>query len=172
MAKQFDITRIHNDVNGNPRYVVHFLQMLTEEENNSRLLLWSGMSYPLAIARCAPSGGKKYHNKNYGGGVVFQSYNIQHQLNECETRFEQTYDYTNAQHNMVLVVMNDFTLYSKGLEYVKSGLYGKLAPRSVFAEISEICRVAAAQHKKRVSQNAVFIAACEVMIQLEEGCNS
>lgn len=172
MAKQFDITRIHNDVNGNPRYVVHFLQMLTEEESNSRLLLWSGMSYPLAIARCAPSGGKKYHNKSYGGGVVFQSYNIQHQLNECAARFERTHDYVNGQHNMVLVVMNDFELYNKGLDYVKRGLSGKLEARSVFAEICEICRQAAERHKKRVSHNAVFIAACEVMIQLEEGCNS
>lgn len=59
-------TRINNDVNGNPRYVCHFLNFLKEGEKG----------YELALARSRKLGGKKFHNKQYGGGIVFQSYNI------------------------------------------------------------------------------------------------
>lgn len=32
--------------------------------------------YAYAVANAKKIGGKKYHTKNYGGGIVFQSYNI------------------------------------------------------------------------------------------------
>jgi len=56
-----DLTRINNDINGNPRYVVHFLMI-----NND---------YATACKKANKIGGRKYHNKSYGGGIVFQSYN-------------------------------------------------------------------------------------------------
>lgn len=56
-----ELTRINNDVNGNPRYVVHFLQIATP--------------YERALKIAKKIGGKKFHNKQYGGGIVFQSYN-------------------------------------------------------------------------------------------------
>lgn len=54
-------TRINNDTNGNPRYVVHYLQMAD--------------TYERALYLGRQLGGRKFHNKQYGGGIAFQSYN-------------------------------------------------------------------------------------------------
>lgn len=56
-------TRINNDTNGNPRYVVHFLQIAD--------------SYERALFLARKIGGRKFHNKQYGGGIAFQSYNTE-----------------------------------------------------------------------------------------------
>lgn len=66
------LTRINNDVNGNPRYVVHFLEFLNDEENE---FLDFSKKYDYALKKAKKIGGKKFHNKQYGGGIVFQSYN-------------------------------------------------------------------------------------------------
>lgn len=58
-----EFIRIKNDINGNPRYVCHFLNIAD--------------NYNSAIIIAKKIGGKKYHNKQYGGGIVFQSYNIE-----------------------------------------------------------------------------------------------
>lgn len=60
--QKIDFTRINNDVNGNPRYVCHFLAI--------------DKDYQTAIKKANKIGGRKFHNKQYGGGIVFQSYNI------------------------------------------------------------------------------------------------
>lgn len=62
------------DVNGNPRYIIHFLHLSKEGD----ALEWdiSG-KYAAAVKRANKLGGKKYHNKQYGGGVIFQSYNVE-----------------------------------------------------------------------------------------------
>jgi len=59
-AKSF--TRINNDVNGNPRYVFHWTAIAD--------------SYGQALALAKKFGGRKFHNKQYGGGIAIQSYNI------------------------------------------------------------------------------------------------
>jgi len=64
-AKQIDFTRINNDINGNPRYVCHFLNFLNDSDPTS---------YELALSRSRQLGGRKFHNKQYGGGIVFQMY--------------------------------------------------------------------------------------------------
>lgn len=66
-------TRINNDVNGNPRYVIHFLELLNDEEKIT--LPWN-VKYDYAVKKANKIGGKKFHNKQYGGGIVFQSYNL------------------------------------------------------------------------------------------------
>lgn len=71
-------TRAPHDTNGNPRYVVHFLNLNTQKEldetpndlNRIRTL------YALAVSRANAIGGRKYNVKRYGGGIVFQSYSI------------------------------------------------------------------------------------------------
>jgi len=73
MNENIEFTRIDNDSNGNPRYVCHFLHLLTEDEradypNQGR--------YAIAVKRANKIGGRKYHTRRYGGGIVFQSYNI------------------------------------------------------------------------------------------------
>ena len=65
--KEITTFRIPNDVNGNPRYVVHFMDLnikLADYDNINKLY-----------------GFNKYRAKWFGGGVVFQSYNIEDTLN-------------------------------------------------------------------------------------------
>lgn len=73
-----NFTRIKNDVNGNPRYVLHFLSLNTRDELNRTGEQWIGVSekYELALKRARTIGGRKFHNKQYGGGIVFQSYSL------------------------------------------------------------------------------------------------
>lgn len=88
---QIEFTRVNNDVNGNPRYVCHYLNLISEKDfqigtndmtADEVLQYVYGMSrtaygYKLACKRANKIGGKKFHNKQYGGGIVFQSYNIE-----------------------------------------------------------------------------------------------
>lgn len=71
-------TRINSDSYGNPRYVCHFLTFIHKSEMSP---LSIPDQYSLAVKRSHKFGGRKYHNKKYGGGLVFQEYNI-HDL--CE----------------------------------------------------------------------------------------
>lgn len=66
-------TRINNDVNGNPRYVCHYSNLNTEEEKAKDVLF---SKYDWAVARAKKIGGKRFHNKQYGCGIVFQSYSL------------------------------------------------------------------------------------------------
>jgi len=82
-----DFTRLNNDVNGNPRYVCHFLNFITDKDeqqikedfaaslarNPYKLI---DFKYDAALYKARKLGGKKYHNKKYGGGIVFQSFNV------------------------------------------------------------------------------------------------
>ncbi len=77
--KRIEFTRVNNDVNGNPRYVCHFLELINEDDDEV-LTDMGGVNidnkYKLALKRAKKIGGRKFHNKQYGGGIVFQSYNI------------------------------------------------------------------------------------------------
>ena len=61
-GKEIEVFRIQNDNNGNPRYVVHFSDL--------GVSLWDYDSINKLY------GFNKYRAKWFGGGVVFQSYNI------------------------------------------------------------------------------------------------
>lgn len=56
-------TRVNNDINGNPRFVIHYLQLAD--------------NYDRALYLSRQLGGRKFHNKQYGGGIAFQSYNTE-----------------------------------------------------------------------------------------------
>jgi hypothetical protein len=60
--------------NGNPRFVVHYLQLAD--------------SYERALYLGRKLGGRKFHNKQYGGGIAFQSYNTD-QLTERIAQIRQ-----------------------------------------------------------------------------------
>jgi hypothetical protein len=64
-----NFTTVSNDVNGNPRYVLHWIHI-----HNCN-------SYIDALNVCHVLGGKKFHNKQFGGGIVFTTYNL---LGLCE----------------------------------------------------------------------------------------
>lgn len=64
---------IKHDTNGNARMAVHFLVFITdtEREQNSVYDL-----YEIALHKARKIGGKKFNNKQFGGGIVFQGSSI------------------------------------------------------------------------------------------------
>lgn len=97
-TQTIDWTRINNDTNGNPRYVCHFHAFTNDSDREQALAEQkAGLSnsfidsmYRTALNRAKKLGGRKFHNKQYGGGIVFQSYNIQDtekQIHELMIRF-------------------------------------------------------------------------------------
>jgi hypothetical protein len=73
--------RINNDINGNPRFVVHFLSLLNEVERQGLDVL---QSFDLSLKKARKVGGTKYRGKDFGGGIVFTSYNIQETINKAK----------------------------------------------------------------------------------------
>ena len=71
MSNPLSLTRIKNDTNGNPRYVAHFLAIDVHGWQSN-----IGLSdrYSIAVSLAKRIGGKRFHNKQFGGGIVFQSY--------------------------------------------------------------------------------------------------
>ena len=67
--KTIEFTRVNNDFCGNPRFVTHFFSFLKEDEQTLS-------NYNLALKRANKLGGKKYRGSDFGGGIVFQSYNL------------------------------------------------------------------------------------------------
>ena len=67
--KTIEFTRVNNDVYGNPRHVTHFFSLLKEDEQTLS-------NYSLAVKRANKLGGKKYRGSDFGGGIVFQSYDL------------------------------------------------------------------------------------------------
>ena len=75
-----EFTRINNDVNGNPRYVVHFFTLLSDKEqqeisDKAKPFQYITDAYNYAVSKANKIGGKRYRGKDFGGGIVFQSYN-------------------------------------------------------------------------------------------------
>lgn len=56
-------TSVNNDTYGNPRYVLHYLNIAD--------------NYNEALYIAKQFGGRKFHNKQYGGGIVFSTYNLE-----------------------------------------------------------------------------------------------
>lgn len=74
-----NFTRVNNDTNGNPRYVCHFYDLIGKNECEGFSI---SEQYNFALNRAKKIGGKKFHNKQFGGGIVFQSYNIKETEND------------------------------------------------------------------------------------------
>jgi hypothetical protein len=74
---KINFTSIKNDVNGNPRVVCHYLNFIKLGESYE--------NYDLAVKRANTLKGRKFHNKQYGGGIVFQCFNtaeLERKINE------------------------------------------------------------------------------------------
>jgi len=69
------IIEVKQSKSGERRFVIHFLGILTQKEQDK---FKSGVKkasemYNYAIEKAKPFGGKKYHTKDYGGGIVFKT---------------------------------------------------------------------------------------------------
>lgn len=80
MKTGIEFTRANNDANGNPRYICHFTHLLKEDQKG----------YETALKNAKQFGGRKFNNKQYGGGIIFQSYNI-YDLSKKIEQFNGTY---------------------------------------------------------------------------------
>jgi hypothetical protein len=67
--------RAKNDVNGNPRYILHWMAFART------------YSEAYTIARAA--GFKEYRGKDFGGGFITQSYSLQETVNFIERVISQ-----------------------------------------------------------------------------------
>ena len=85
MKNAINWTRINNDSNGNPRHVCHFLEFIGPKDDGVPLT----EKYALAIKRAKTIGGRKYHNKQYGGGIVFQEYASDSLLSDLADRIHK-----------------------------------------------------------------------------------
>ena len=63
-----DVYHVNNDVNGNPRYVIHYLNIADD--------------YSTALSKAKEHGGKAYRAKWFGGGIVLQSFNLEHDVRD------------------------------------------------------------------------------------------
>lgn len=62
--------KVNNDVDGNPRWVIHYLDLFEKYENNERL----------------EHGLRKYTARWFGGGYVLTSYNIKQSIQDIAER--------------------------------------------------------------------------------------
>ena len=83
-GEDITVERINNDVNGNPRYVIHFIAVSSKLKDSLRSLIKDWDLYETSI-KASGKGFKRYHNKSYGGGICFQSYNVQNDLDYLES---------------------------------------------------------------------------------------
>jgi hypothetical protein len=60
MNTQIEFKQVKNDFYGKPRYVCHFFNFADD--------------YQTAVNIARKIGGKKYTGKDYGGGIVFQTF--------------------------------------------------------------------------------------------------
>ena len=105
-ASGVKIDRLNNDVNGNPRYVAHFLDFNTNEERASNVLT-TGEKYSIAIIRAKTVGARKYHNKQFGGGISWSNYGCNQEfINYSFEAFAKSKDYYQADTMVALTVIN------------------------------------------------------------------
>ena len=64
--QEISYCRIDNCINGNPRYVIHFLDIAND--------------YNEALNKARAIGGKAYRAKWFGGGIVISSYSLSEDL--------------------------------------------------------------------------------------------
>lgn len=77
MENKVSFTRIENDVNGNPRYVINFQELVNDNDRETTKPDPSlDKLFAVALKKARTIGGRTYRAKWYGGGIVFQSYNI------------------------------------------------------------------------------------------------
>ena len=77
LAAQFNDSfyRVNNDSNGNPRYVTHYLAFLNDDELGMEATRQG--DYDIAKKRANALGFRVYKGKDFGGGFVCQSYNVE-----------------------------------------------------------------------------------------------
>lgn len=114
-------TRINNDINGNPRYVCHYLRFQATDER---------ISYETALCRAKQLGGGKFHNKQYGGGIVFQSYSLESLCNDIN-KLMNNYEMLRHDLGELLAAMMDSSDYVGAADFFLFATETKLSVKYV-----------------------------------------
>ena len=96
-----DFTSINNDSYGNPRFVIHFLNISTENASVKNM-------YDEALNKTKSLGGKKFHNKQYGGGIVFSTYNLESLIKQLNELKQFTQNLKSAYNSLYALSHNKF----------------------------------------------------------------
>lgn len=86
-----EFTRVNNDTCGNPRYVLHFLECEPETWKDYTLDLSTRYARTVKLMNQKGLWGRKFHNRQFGGGIVFQTYNtdeLAKRINEVKAKID------------------------------------------------------------------------------------
>lgn len=73
IIKGIEFNQVKDDYYGNPRFVVHFLNFLKEEEIE---MYETSQGYEFALSRAKRAGFRIFRGKDFDGGFVVQSYSL------------------------------------------------------------------------------------------------
>lgn len=173
-----DLTRVNNDVNGNPRYVFHYTSALPAEMRNSSFLQWSGMKYEIAVMLASEFlDGRKFHSKQYGGGIVFQSYNTRYDLDRAADAYETSDLKYYAYHEITLWAKHSEKSHAKGVEIATKIKEGTIDAKLGFFQMKDLAEEIANDMKAwgfkvKKNQKVLTLAAAYLMVTFEENVNS
>lgn len=74
-GKEVTCYRVENDINGNPRYVIHFLDLGIRPEDYGKI-----------------PGLRRYRGKWFGGGYVIQSYSLEESVKYLLNHVKKWYE--------------------------------------------------------------------------------
>lgn len=148
-------TRINNDVNGNPRYVVdHFLFVTNGERWNKHIN--TSQRYELAVLRAKSIGARKFHNKQYGGGIMWSTYGVlENDIDLSFDLFKNTAAYRKAE-NLVATIVNCGNMGQIKALFDKYTIENSWRGGAFPYVINEIQWKVSGRH----SHDALFIATC------------
>ena len=72
-----DFTRVKSDVYGNPRFAIHY----TVFNRPDSVDIFDAYQWTVNKAKEVLKGSRKFNNKQYGGGIVVSSYNLNDEVN-------------------------------------------------------------------------------------------
>lgn len=95
-GREIPAYRVENSNMGSPRWVVHFVDLLTQEDREkaneetkalkeahpNQWFCVTDLKYQKALAKVREVGGRKYRAKWFGGGFVIQSHNLRQDLEQ------------------------------------------------------------------------------------------
>ena len=163
--QDFDIIRLNNDVNGNPRYCTHFLNFCDRSELDSRLLSIKD-KYNIALMRAKTIGASKHRTKAIGGGIKWQSYQDNYSLIAGSfDAFKKSRLYYRADVDIALGFINDAKYALPMAEWAKQ----QVSKRTSYKPLEDVLvKVMDYTNGKRIAADVIWLAAVLILIYFEQ----
>lgn len=90
--QQTELIRVTNSTYGYPRYVVHYVNVLS---NSDHIKVEAGLcgSYELALKKAKKIGVRKFHNNQYGGGIIFTTFNAKNLVDQINSLSQENKEF-------------------------------------------------------------------------------